>query len=378
MKSEIDKSEYKRLERISKATGTSMDELLKQFESEYKTLVAGETKGNLERLAVNAIVNAKRRENVKQSFMPRNKPELVSGFIWGETGCIDKAEITRRQAKGYVKREGRQAAIDAQLIDGDNHVLDQRQKIYGRENPHYLEALPENLKLLSRTLFGIWRLNGSETFKFGTIHTEDNKLATAWDTVRRFRPCTTYAIIKENDGDMKMNSSGAEGTETVFRAIQEDWDILSIIEDVFGWGKSKDKTKFTPLNKIEQHFETFKDAWDRFIVVRGVVGWINLDRLTPWGSVWASLIDSDLGYEADYRVRILIPDHVKINFGEGSEVIVLGKTKRSKYRDDDGNLVDGDVIINVWGIYPIPGLTTELGEPKAELSSDEQIEGWFE
>ena len=71
---------------------------------------------------------------------------------------------------------------------------------------------------------------------------------------------------------------------------------------------------------------------------------------------------------------------LSIDFGEGSEIIIFGKTKVSKYRDrDSGELVEGDVIVDVHGIYPIPGLSTSREASIPETLEDEtEIEGWLD
>lgn len=370
-----DHPEYKRLQKLSKAWKVPFKDLMAQFEEAYVDVANQKIEGDQIRLAINNLVNERRKESAKANsdFTPKAKAIVISGFKMGETGLMDKAEIMRSQAKRYVEREGRKAAIDATLINENNEVLDQREKIYGRTNPKYLEPLPTKLKLQKRTLFGCWRANGDEKFKFGSFRTETNQLARAWGQIPSFTPAQSYGIIKSKPEDRRIsvNSSAAEDTMSVFKAIKEDWDILGIIEDVFDG-------EFTEINDIPEHYKTFKDQWDSYVIVRGVIAWVNVDRPTPWGAVWGCIIDPDLGDDPDYKVRIQIPEHVPVNFGEGSEVIVLGKTKQAKYRDDKNKLVDADVIIQVWGIYPIPGLTTKRDETTPEIEDEEEIEGWLE
>lgn len=366
--------EYKRLKKLSKAWKVPLEELVAQFEEKYIEIANQKIEGDQIRLAVNTLVNERRKETAKANsdFKPKAVATVVSGFVMGETGLMDKAEIIRAKAKRYVTKEGRKAAIDAQLINKGNQVLDQREKIYGRTNPNYLEPLKETLKLQKRTLFGCWRPNGDEKFKFGTMRTEDNKLARAWGQIPFFTPAQTYGIIKSKpeDREISINSSSAEETTSIFKAIKEDWDILAIIEEVF-------EGEFTEINDLPEHYKTFKDQWNSYVIVRGVVAWVNVDRPTPWGAVWGCIIDPDLGDDPDYKVRIQIPEHVAVNFGEGSEVIVLGKTKQSKYRNEENELVDGDIIVQVWGIYGIPGLTTKPDETTPEIEDEEEIEGWI-
>jgi len=365
--STITEKEEARLRKVAKATGKTFGELKKLFTELRATTTS-------DRLAVNQVVNQLRRERTprRNNFVGKRKPEAIEGIIIGDSGIWDKIEQIRKKAKAFIKKYGRQAAEDEQLINSNNQILDTREKIYGRDNPKYLEPLPEDLAVLERTLFGVFTKKGENKYKFATLKTTNNTLAKAWTNVKFFTPCTTNALVTEEAGEYQMSSSNAKETRTVFRASKKPWET-GVIEKLL-----EELLDYTDINKVEEHFKTFKDAWDRKIALRGMVTWINRDRPTPWGAVWAGLADTDLGYDTDYQVRLLIPAQVPTSFGEGSEVIVLGRTRRTKTRDQDsGKLVPGDVIVDVRGIYPLPGLTTETTSSK-EYTSDEEIEGWFD
>jgi len=359
MKKDIDRKELSRLKALVKKSKKPLNELIKEFDEIRPDVVN-------DRLAVNTLFNRYRRKVKKQTFKSKQKAEVVTGFVWGETGLIDKAQNMRGKAKRFIKKNGKQAAVDAQLINGEGKFLDQRQKIYGRENPNYLEPMPDNLKIRRRTLFGIFKKNG-DAFKYGSIHTENNKLAGGWRKVKRFTPCSTYVLIKEDTSELRMNASMAEGTTTVFKKIDEPWDIMEIIEATVG-------NRYTPISQVEEHFEAYKDAWDRKIFLRGMIGWLNLDRVDMFGRHSGLLCDPD---DPETGVRLEIPAHIAIEWGEGSEVLILGKTRRNKYYSEEGELTDGDVVITVQGIYPIPGMTTPV-ESAPDVQSDEDIDGWLD
>jgi len=353
----------KKLLAIAKSANVPVEGLIKDYDK-----FLAETKN--EKLALNRVVNQLRRK-LTPGFRGRGnraKPEVVYGFIVADTGVMDRLAKMRREAKAAIEEQGKEVAMDMGLINESEEVLDQRSELYGRANPKHLEPLGD-AKELRRTLFGCFKKNAAK-FKRGSLHTENNQLALAWEQVKNFTPCMTYAIIKNkaSDPDMTMNSSIGKETRTVFKAIKEDYDILETIEKCY---------EFTEIKEVENYHEKFKDAWDRFIVVRGMIGWINVDRPTKWNAIYASIVDPELGFESEHQVRILIPEHIPVNFGECSEVIVFGKTRRAKSRDPETQeLEDADVIIDVWGIYPIPGLTTEPSA--AKLEEAEEIDGWLE
>jgi len=187
--------EKARLRRISKGLSLDLLVLLKEFEEEYTKLTDAKVEGNRERLAVNAVINKHRREMKKQQYVSKNPPVVIYGFLVGDAGMRDKAEEMREKVKRIIDKEGLQYAQDMQLINGDNEILDQRPHIYGRENPNHLEPLDPKLKLRSRTLFGCLKLNGESKFRYGSIHTEDNRLARAWDQIQFFTPFQTYGLL---------------------------------------------------------------------------------------------------------------------------------------------------------------------------------------
>ena len=372
----LSKVELKRLQDLAARNKVPVEEVMERFKEAKKTI-------SNDRLAVTNVMNSYRREKSFQLVGKKGNIQVLYGFIVGDLGLFDRAEMIRNQVKSYIRKEGIEAAREAQLIDGDNRILDQRAQIYGRENPNYLEVLPPELHLRSRTLLMIARKNGDKTFKLGSIHTEDNRLARAWDKVKFYTPCQVPINLKEEIedrktkegkvvifGDFKANSSSAQETTSIFKAIKEDWDVDKILMETV-------EKQITPIEKIEEVHNATKDVWDRRIIIRGAVTWVSIDRPTPFGSIWMQVMDPD---NEENVVRCMIPEHLSIDFGEGSEIIIFGKTKVSKYRDkDSGELVEGDVIVDVHGIYPIPGLSTSREASIPETLEDEtEIEGWLD
>jgi hypothetical protein len=323
-----------------------------------------------QRLAVNMLMNKYRKTAQFQKIMStKQKAEQIMGFLIGDLGMFDKAEQIRQKAKRYIEQNGVEAAKEEQLINEAGQVLDTREQIYGRPNPKYLEPLDPNLHIRSRTLLGFFKKPNSEEFKFTTIHTEDNILAKAWSNVKFFIPCTTFGLIKEDTEDeMKVNSSTAENTKTVFRPVKEDIEVDKIVMDYTS-------THLTKISEIEQYHEQVKDAWDRRVIIRGIVSWVNIDKPTSYGSIWMGLMDSE---DETVSVRCLIPDHLTIDFAEGSEVLVFGKTRRYKSRDEEGELVDADVIVDVHAIYPLVGLTIPRETGPKQVQEEPEISGWVE
>jgi len=365
----ISPKERVRLEALIKQNDLDIEEVMKTFEGAIAKIkdTTGMTKDMLDRIGVSAVYNEERRKK-KRLEKPKRETNIVSiyGFLAGDAGIFDKADTIRKTAKSFIDRNGLEAAKEAQLIDGDNKILDQRAEIFGKTNPNYLKPLPENFHDRNRTLYGFFKNNGEKVFKFTTLQTADNKLARAWDQVHFHEPCQTVGILKEeNEETMRLNSSQAEGTETIFRALKEDWPIEDIVKDYCAKNE-------TPIKDVEKVHEETKKEWNRIVWIRGIVAWVNTDRPTPWGAVWMCLMDPE---NEEQSVNVLIPQHLSVDFGELSELIVFGKTRRNKNRDrDTGKTVEGDVIIDLYGYLPL------LKAPKVQETEteEENIEGWLD
>lgn len=373
---EISKGSFEEIGSLAKANKMKPEELLTVFKESVMELESKGVKNNVERLAMNGVKNYIRKLTRKNTFTPKAKAVAIVGFIIGDAGLWDKIENMRNAAKRYVEKNGIEAAIENNFINGDNQVLDQRKELFGKENIHYLEPLDAKVKDMSRTLHLIARLNGAKEYKYGTLQTNDPSLARGWSKIKFFVPCTTFAIVKEDIlttekvvGEFKLNSSQAEETTTIFKAIKDDAiDVDKIFMEVV-------TPMLTKIGNVEKTHEALKGAWDRRVFVRGTVAWINRDRPSPWGSIWMGLMDDNSN-----EVRVSIPEQIAADFGELSEVIAFGKTNRKQTKDQQTEkYVDADVAIDAIGIYPIKGLVTpsNLNKPES-LEDSPEIEGWVE
>jgi len=128
-----------KLKKIATKMKVPLKEVEEIFEAKYKELNEGKVKGDLDKLAINKTMSEYRRVVNRQlrstTFTPKAKAEAIYGIIVGGMGFRDKAQEMRRNAKRYAEKNGLQEARDKQLIDGDNNVLDQRETIFGKENP---------------------------------------------------------------------------------------------------------------------------------------------------------------------------------------------------------------------------------------------------
>jgi len=334
-----------------------------------------------ERTAVFAVVNEYRKTKQFQKFQAnrtQKETDVLYGFIVGTRGIWDKTETIRRQAKKFIEKNGTQMAQEQGVVDGENHILDTRQQIWGRPNPDYGKPLPENLHVLDLLLYGYFRHNGDKVYKFGSMQTSNNALARAWDRDiiqkgKYFTPCQVVAIIDSEDAtDIALHATTNKDSPSVFKRVEEKIDIKTVIDKT---------TKFTPIKDVEKLYEQTKMPngkmpFDHYAVVKGIVTWMNTDRPDALGRITIGLMNPD-NEEELVRVRV-DPSTLSLDFGELSEIYVFGKCNRSMYRDrETGKLEDGDVVLDAFGIYTIVK-TPKIRGVEESTSDEEVVEGWLD
>jgi len=329
----------------------------------------------LEDFSITAVINeirkAKKREEMKTN-KPKVEASRVVGFIIGDSGHWDKIGSMIGQAKAYIKKHSIPEAINAGYINGDGAFLDTRQKLFGKPNPNYGVPLSGKEVDSTRTMYLCARIGDDETYKIGTIQTNDAAMCRGWGKAsqHQFVPCATWGIVKELTAtSFKLNASGAEETTSVFQAINDEMNVGEIFYScVVG--------NLTEITKVETMYELIKEAWDRFLFVKGKVTWIGRDRPTPFGSIKMGIMD-DEGNE----LVISLPEQVSKDFGELSEVIVYGKPDRSdlKVVGEDNKATylkgQGPVMLNAVGVYVVKATPSDVYSTDAS-GNEKDIEGW--
>ena len=286
----------------------------------------------LEDFSITAVINEIRKEK-KREEMKANKPKVeaarVIGFIIGDAGHWDKISSMIGQAKAYIKKHNIPEAINAGYINGDGAFLDTRQKLFGKPNDKFGTPLTGKEVDSTRTMYLCARIGDNPKYKIGSIQTNDAAMCRGWGKAsqHQFVPCATWGIVKElTETSFKLNASGAEETTSVFQAITEEMNVGEIFYECVA-------DKLTEITKVETMYELIKEAWDRFLYVKGKVTWIGRDRPTPFGAIKIGIMD-DEGNE----LVVSLPEQVTKDFGELSEIIVYGKPDRSdlKVVGDDG------------------------------------------
>jgi len=146
-------------------------------------------------------------------------------------------------------------------------------------------------------------------------------------------------------------------------AISMDTMLMQFCED-----------NYSPLLDLDRYhgLAAMKNYNERFVVTDGSVSSMNMNP-TKNGNRIISITDlnSDFDYDGDgfAGTTCWIPPHIELDFGIGSNVIVVGRTSQS--RDENGNL--NSATINVSGLYAMEKRGT--AEPVA-ISVEDNTD-WF-
>ena len=351
----------------------SAEELVIMFNDQIGKLTGKVPESGLKGFAISGVKNEIRKDVKRAAFVPKAEASPVIGFIVADTGLWDKIGNMIAAAQAYVKKTSIAIAVRDQYINGDGQVLDRRKKIFGRDNKDYLKPLKEKVVDSSRTLGLIARIGDGTDYKYGTIQTNDGPLARGWSKVRFFTPCQTFGIVKDNpkEGFFKLNSSQAEETTSIFKAVKEDIDVNAIFHQVID-------PQLTAITAVERTYELIKEAYDRTLFVQGTVAWIARDRPNNWGAIRMGLMDDD-GNE----IVVSIPEYIGKDFGELSKVIVIAKPDRGdlKVVDDETKKTTwekgkGDVYLQALGIYVVERTPEDVYSADA-LGDTKEIEGWI-
>tara|TARA_R110000764_G_scaffold212412_2_gene298693 strand:- start:1475 stop:2716 length:1242 start_codon:yes stop_codon:yes gene_type:complete len=119
----------------------------------------------------------------------------------------------------------------------------------------------------------------------------------------------------------------------------------------------------------------------RLVVTDGIVTSMNLTPNERSGNrvIWVEPVDANYGFDEDdipESTPIWVPSHLPINFGVGSDVVIIGRTNQTQKKDEGGIPIDGEynpVTINLYGVYARSATGVV---PEAEEADGESMEYW--
>jgi hypothetical protein len=138
----------------------------------------------------------------------------------------------------------------------------------------------------------------------------------------------------------------------------------------------------TELSEIESYHDDVKTlpVSQRLVVTDGIVSSMNLtpNERTGNRTIYIEPLDANYGYDEEDipdSTPCWVPSHIDINFGVGSDVIVVGRTNQTLKKDETGAQIPGEfnsVSINLFGVFP----RVIVGAADVVMTEDEDIEYW--
>lgn len=311
------------------------------------------------RRKVNAILFSERTgRTVKE-------PTLFKGFLLGADAIRDIKESMRRRALRIFDEEGDNAKLEG-YVDEAGIPIDWRPTIRNRRgeeipNPDYHKPIIGHRYV--RDIFGIVKKEGDKIPKLFQM-TLWGGFASAF-TFRPFVPIEFKSTIKSEGEYYILNTPRVQKGEKAFKAITMDINYEEWIREAL-------KRRKYDLIDLEKAVNATKYAKDPWIIVEGIVDYIDPEINPKTGSRSITLIDVDSGMTE--TIRVFIPKDFPLAFREYSKVIIFGRPRVWR-RDEDS---EDRYSVNGISIFPIPGETIEapVGIETVEEVGEEEEEGW--
>lgn len=138
----------------------------------------------------------------------------------------------------------------------------------------------------------------------------------------------------------------------------------------------------TDLYDLESYHEEIQSQQGlKVVVTDGIVTSMNLKVNEKTGNrvIWIEPLDANYGFDDEdmpESTPIWVPSHVTLDFGVGSDIVVIGRTNQTQKRDESGMPIDGEynpVSINLYG------LSVRLGtglEEEVESTNGDSLNYW--
>lgn len=138
----------------------------------------------------------------------------------------------------------------------------------------------------------------------------------------------------------------------------------------------------TDLYDLESYHEEIQSQQGlKIVVTDGIVTSMNLKENEKTGNrvIWIEPLDANYGFDDEdmpESTPIWVPSHVNLDFGVGSDIVVVGRTNQTQKKDESGVLIEDEynpVSINLYGL--IVRLGTGL-EEEVESADGDSLNYW--
>jgi len=310
-----------------------------------------------------------------------------SNTVFNEERC---AEVTLTEA-GYEKSQLINGEVNTKVIPqlpNSSMEIDENKWIVpidnikefqsGDSNPRYGKPLPA--EEFRRRVHLIAKKEGGE-FQYWTLGLK-NIAAKEWD-IENFRWVHLNALFND-DRNACYGIKGRTLASLQYNDNLNDDDDLfvgnlpsmeDLLVDCMGeW--------IADLMEIEDYHSTImSNPGMKLCITDGIVSSMNLTVNEKTGNrvLWIEPADASYGFEDDdvpESTPCWIPSSVDIDFGVGSDVIIIGRTNQTLKRDSDGNQLEDEwnpVSMNIFGILP----RVALGAPtESKTNEDDSLNYW--
>ena len=297
----------------------------------------------------------------------RKEPMLFKGFLLGADSLRDIKESMRKKAMNAYNENSEEAKLEGRA-DEQGNPLDARPTIRNRkgeeiDNPDFHKPIIGNKYV--RDIFGVIKKEGEKKAKLFQM--------TLWEgfaskfTYRPFTPMEFKCTIKtEGSGFFILNPPRPVKGEKAFRSITLDVSYEKWIKEALAERRYAHSDLETAVKSTER-------ATDPWILVEGIVDYIDAEVNPKTGSRSITLADVDSGMTE--TVRVFIPKDFPLAFREYSKVMVFGRPRKWRRSEED----EYSYSMNGFSIYPIPGETIEAKLEVGKSAQGEQgetEEGW--
>jgi len=284
------------------------------------------------------------------------------GVIIGIGDSVDIVAKKRREAIELFKIDP-QTAISEGVTNEEGVPLDNRPEwSTGRANNMFGKPLPESNFL--RTIFGIAKKTKSDdTPRFFSMSLSGQKAQD--DNMPFMKPINFMAIDKTQDGDNQYKLNASQFTNFTLNVNLQLPINKEVLQKYYG---------ITELSNLgEYHKQKDVTDYNNIVITEGDVSKLNLEP-TAFGSRIMAIEDPNASLEdlESKGATCWLPERINVDFGEGSKVLVIGKTSQGKKKDDQGNTTEelGDVTINVYGLLVDPKYKIELPEELKPITEE--------
>lgn len=263
------------------------------------------------------------------------------GIVIGAEEPRDLVAKKRKTAIDMFKNDP-QSAILQGVTNEEGVPLDNIEVFSsGRKNHGYGKPLPENSYV--RRVFGVaYKLTEKEP-KFFTINLNGKACE---KNIPLTKPVKFMAIDRSEKGDDSFTLNASSYTEFKVDENIKLPETKKLIEEYIPIAK---------ITELQEYHDLNKEDYNRVVGVKGTISILNLEPTSIGNYIMQIEDESDILDIDAKSITCWIPGDFEINFSEGDEVIVIGRTNQGKLKDDQGNLTEelGDITINVFGMLPI-------------------------